>query len=235
LWFCAALLIFCGGYALYRRWTRKKEKSVVKAFPANGAIFGGVVLIAVATFLVRFPYPNGSSFYNMQLGYFPGYIVFFIAGTLAYRQSWLTTLSRKTGLFWGRVGLIGGLVLWISLLVLGGAFKGQSSSYSGGPHWQSLGLCFWEAIAGVGLSLYFLVLFREKFNRQGKWSRFFSDNAFAVYVFHPPILIAISLSMAGLHWDPLLKFLLLTFLSIVVSFSISAFVLRKIPVLNKIL
>lgn len=234
LWFCAALLIFCTVYAGYRKWIHGKDARP-KAFPGNILIGGLILFIATATFLVRIPWPNGTSFYNMQLCYFPGYIVAFIAGTFAYRQGWLSTLPKKTGLFWGRVGLIGGLVLWMALLIFGGAFKGQKASYSGGLHWQSAGLCLWEAMCGVGLSLYFLVLFREKFNAQGKWARFFSDNAFAVYVFHPPILIGISLLMRGLHWMPLLKFGALTILSIAVSYSISAMFLRKIPLLRRIL
>ena len=35
LWFCAALLIFCGGYALYRLWTRKKGETGGKAIPGD--------------------------------------------------------------------------------------------------------------------------------------------------------------------------------------------------------
>jgi glucans biosynthesis protein C len=207
----------------------------VRAFPGKAKVGGFILLIAVSSFLVRITWPNGTSFYNLQFCYFSQYIFFFIAGTVAYRRSWLTTLPRLTGLFWGRLGLFGGLLLWFVLLITGGALKGQTSVYGGGNHWQSMGLCILESMAGVGISLYCLVLFRDRFNGQGRMARFFSENAFAVYVFHAPVLIAISLGMAGLHWPPLMKFVLLTALSIVATYSICALLIRRIPLLKKIL
>jgi glucan biosynthesis protein C len=256
LWFCEALLIFCIGYAGWRTLRAGRVVAGAQAgvgqrtfaggqtgigqrgpgaFPGKAKVWGFILLIAVCSFLVRILWPNGTSFYNLQFCYFSQYIFFFIAGTLAYRRSWLTTLPRQTGLFWGRAGFFGGLLLWFGLLITGGALKGQTSVYGGGLHWQSMGLCILESMAGVGISLCCLVLFRDKFNRQGRAARFFSANAFAVYVFHAPVLIAISLGMAGLHWPPLVKFVLLTALSIVATYSICALLIRRIPLLKKIL
>jgi surface polysaccharide O-acyltransferase-like enzyme len=96
-------------------------------------------------------------------------------------------------------------------------------------------MCLLESLAGTGISLGLLGLFRARFNQQGRRAKFFSDNAFAVYVFHPPILIAITLGMTGLHWLPALKFVLATVLCIAASFALSAGVFRKIPGLKKIL
>jgi len=241
LWFCVALLFFCCIYAGWRVFTGPANASAGNAagtplpFPRTALVTGFILLIATASFLVRIPWPNGTSFYNMQLCYFAQYIAFFIAGTLAYRRSWLTTLATSTGKRWGLVALAGGLVFWLSLLILGGAVSGHRDDFSGGLHWQSCGMCLWEALAGTGLSIGVLALFRKKFNRQGKWASFFSANAFAVYVFHPPILIMICLSMAGLHWAPLLKFMWATLLSIAVSFSLCALIVRRLPLLKRIL
>jgi glucan biosynthesis protein C len=232
LWFCEALLIFCVGYALWRGLGGKHVADGPRSFPVAGCVIGIMLVIAVATFFIRIPWPNGTSFYNLQFCYFPGYILFFIAGTLAYRRSWLTTISKATGKAWGRVGLLGGLAVWIALLAIGGD---NAENYKGGWTGQSAGLCLWEALAGVGISIGCLVLFRQRFNRQGKWAKFFSDNAFAVYVFHPPILIAITLGMVGLHWPPLVKFVLATALSIAASFALCSLIFRRIPGLKKIL
>ena len=265
LWFCEALLIFCLGYALFRVFARmapgisEGRKGVYGEtgagaiaagagvggdpgktfpggdFPGKTRIWGFIILITVLTFLVRFPWPNGTSFYNLQFCYFSQYVLFFIAGTMAFRGHWLDKLSTGDGNYWRRVALIGGSICWVALLALGGAFKGGVSAYQGGLHWQSLGMSFWESMCGVGLSLYFLVLFRERFNKQGKWAGFFSANAFAVYVFHPPVLIAISRMMGGLQWPPLLKFVILTLLSIVVTYALCAWVIRRIPLLKRVL
>jgi glucan biosynthesis protein C len=239
LWFCEALLIFCLGYALFRTLRRVPNPAHatrrVGILPGKAKIWGLIILITLLTFLVRFPWPNGTSFYNLQFCYFSQYVLFFSAGTLAFRGDWLNRFSVSSGKYWGRVALIGGLVCWVALLVLGGAFKGQLPAYRGGLHWQSLGMAFWESMTGVAISMYLIIWFREKFNRQGAAARYFSANAFAVYVFHAPILIALSRMVSGIHAPLLLKFGALTLISIAVSYALSSLLFRKLPLLKQIL
>ena len=255
LWFCEALLIFCLGYALFRTLRRGNSAEgaalardtqrhlanpgnptrSVGILPGKTKIWGLIILITLLTFLVRFPWPNGTAFYNLQFCYFSQYVLFFSAGTLAFRGDWLNRFSVNSGKYWGRVALIGGLVCWVALLVLGGAFKGQLADYRGGLHWQSLGMAFWESMTGVAISMYLIVWFREKFNRQGAAARYFSANAFAVYVFHAPILIALSRIISGIHAPLLLKFVALTLISIAVSYALCSFLFRKLPLLKQIL
>lgn len=249
LWFCEALLIFCAVYALFRITSQRigssKTFSIIgssKLFssnktqlPGKTAIWGFIVLIAGLSFLVRLPWPNGTDFYNLQLCNFSQYVCFFSAGILAYRGDWLRKLPVGMGKYWGRTAVLGGMILWIGNIALGGAMKGNMDPYHGGIHWQSLVECCREQLVGVGLSIFLLIWFRERFNTQGKWARFFSVNAFAVYVFHTPILITLSKLMIGFQVPLLLKFLLLTVLSIVVTYVICAGLLRKIPMLRNIL
>jgi glucans biosynthesis protein C len=254
LWFCEALLIFCLGYALFRTFRPGSNRQhpanpaspVSSANPAHPAkragilpgklkIWGLIVAITVLTFLVRFPWPNGTAFYNLQFCYFSQYVLFFCAGTLAFRGDWLERFSVSSGKYWGRVALIGGLTGWVALLVLGGAFKGQMAAYRGGMHWQSLGMAFWEAMTGTAISMYLIVWFRQKFNRQGAAARYFSANAFAVYVFHAPILIALSRMISGIHAPLLLKFGFLTVISLAVSYALCSMLFRKLPLLKQIL
>jgi glucans biosynthesis protein C len=233
LWFCVALLFFSSCYAAWRAVSTGRAIKPL-SFPPAAAVATFIALIALATFLVRIPWPNGTSFYNMQFCYFSQYIFFFIAGTLSYRHSWLSTLPKSTSRNWGRIGLFGGLTIFLLLLVLGGALK-TTVPFDGGWHWQSLGMSLLESLAGTGISIGLLGLFREKFNRQGTYARFFSASAFAVYVFHTPVLIVITRIMTGLHWLPLLKFLLATLLAIALTYTLSAWIFRKIPLLKNIL
>jgi hypothetical protein len=184
---------------------------------------------------VRIPWPNGTSFYNLQFCYFSQYVFFFSAGILAYRGDWLNKFTAKMGTYWGRIGLIGGIIIWIANIFFGGALKGHLAPYQGGLHWQSLLECFRDQLAGIGISIFLLALFHRRFNRQGKFAKYFSANAFAVYVFHTPVLISLSKMMIGLHWPLLLKFLLLTLLSILVTYVFSSVILRRIPLLKNIL
>jgi glucans biosynthesis protein C len=235
LWFCVALLFFSivytGWRSLFPPVTRLARSS---AFPRTVVLFTLIGLTAIATFLVRVAWPMGTSFYNMQFCYFAEYIVFFVAGILAFRNGWLSALPAITSRRWGFAGLFGGLTVWLLDIVLGGGVR-NGAYYDGGWHWQSLGMSLLDALAGIGISLGLLGLFRTHFNRQGRWARFFSDNAFAVYVFHTPILIAITLGMTGLHWLPLLKFVGSTVLCIIASFALCSAVFRRTPLLKKIL
>jgi hypothetical protein len=235
LWFCVALLFFCLVYAGWRAFLRPAARPVRPTpFPRAILVAGFIGLITIATFLVRIPWPNGTSFYNMQFCYFSQYIAFFIAGTLAYRHSWLSTLPAAVSKRWGFIGRVGGLTIWFTLIALNIHAK-TYAPFDGGWHWQSLSMCLLESLAGTGISLGLLGLFREKFNRQGRWAVFFSASAFAVYVFHTPILIWITRLLTDLHWLPLLKFFLATILSIIATYILSAFVFRKIPLLKNIL
>ena len=233
LWFCAALLFFSSCYAAWRAVSTPRSIKPLP-FPPAAAVAIFIALIALSTFLVRIPWPNGTSFYNMQFCYFSQYVFFFIAGTLSYRHSWLSTLTKSTSRSWGRIGLFGGLTIWLLLLIFGGARR-TTVPFDGGWHWQSLGMSLMESLAGTGISIGLLGLFREKFNQQGPAARFFSANAFAVYVFHTPVLIVITRAIAGLQWLPLLKFLLATLLAIALTYTLSAWVFRKIPLLKNIL
>jgi hypothetical protein len=62
-----------------------------------------------------------------------------------------------------------------------------------------------------------------------------SDNAFAVYVIHPPILIGIAIAMTPLAWPALAKFALLWAASVLACFAIAAPLARRLPLLGRIL
>jgi peptidoglycan/LPS O-acetylase OafA/YrhL len=234
LWFCEALLIFCVGYTLYRMVT-KNSTIKTPAVPRKAQVWLFIAMIAIGSFLVRISWPNGTNFYNLQFCYFTQYIFFFIAGVLAYRGDWLRKIPAGFGNYWGRTALIIGMLLWVGNIAFGGAIQGNVTPYQGGWHWQSLVECCREQLVGVGLSLFLLVWFRERFNQQGPIAKFFSDNAFAVYVFHTPVMIALSKIIISWHLPLLLKFVVLTALTTAVTYALSDLVLRKLPVLKNIL
>lgn len=236
LWFCLALLILSLAYAALRASRpdvvgRLEDKPPPNTLKLAGFAFATTTL----TFLVRLVMPSGATLLNMHLGDFPQYILLFSAGILAARGRWLLKLNSSSGIRWLMIVLPAGFVAWFIILKEGGAFSGKGSDYSGGWHWQSICINLWESFTCVAMCYGLLVIFREVFNRQGLLAKFMSDNAFSVYVFHPPIVILAARMLQSLMLPPLVKFLTLTCIGAVMSFVLGAIVFRRIPLLPRIL
>ena len=237
MWFCAALLLFTGVYAAWRAVAPARRDPPSQGSRAMGA--GQVVLaiaaLAGATFLVRLAFPLGSSVFNMQLAYFPSYVMLFALGIVARRREWITRTDDRFALMTAAVCVGVGLAAWLPLLVLGGALSGGMTSYAGGLHWQSAALASWESLVCFGMTFGVLVGFRTWMQRQGSFSKFMSDHAFAVYVIHPPILVGLALLLSPVAIAPAAKFAALWCLSATVCFGLAAPLARRVPLIGRIL
>ena len=235
LWFCLALLIFCAVYAAYRVLSPSPRATGSGKPPSDGKLLVFIAIISATTFLVRLVQPNGTSFHNMQLANFSQYIAMFVAGLWTFREGWFEKLPFRTGMRWLMLALVPGFALWVAILMASGAFQGKANYLSGGWHWQGAALNCWESFVCVGISLGLLVLFRDRFNRQGRAEKFVSDNAFSVYVFHPPILVAITCLLHPIPMHVVVRFMCLTIAAVVTTYAASALVFRRIPGLRAIL
>jgi glucans biosynthesis protein C len=234
LWFCLALLIFSIGYAFI--WSADQNATRRDArVPSFEAILVFITVMAIATFLTRLVVRSGDAVLNMQLGDFPSYLLMFAAGIDARHRQWPAKISSEMGRRWLAAGCVIGLVGWVLLIWLGGALHGNAEAYGGGWHWQAFFKASWEAFVCASVSLGLVVLYRDRFNGQGRVSKFLSDNAFAVFVFHPPILIAVTRLLHGLSAPSGLKFLAATALGAAASFLFASLVARRLPLLRAVL
>ena len=210
MWFAVALLIFSCIYTLVRvlRPASRRGPQMDAPLPGHRDVFLLIVIISACAFLIRTVQPIGTAILNMQLCYFSQYVILFILGIEAYRRNWMTRIPWELAKPWFRAAPGVGLTIWSANVILGGAVStGNLDPYNGGWHWQSAVSSFEESFFCVAFSIGLLVWFRRRFNRQGAFARFMSDNAFAVYVFHPPVLIATSMFLlSAQHAPPLVKF-----------------------------
>jgi hypothetical protein len=225
MWFCAALLAFSILYGLVRRagW----REAVIGLRWEGVTIF--IAMMALATFLVRTAISGDKSVLNMHPGDFPQYILMYAAGAYAFRGNWLDDLSDRLALRTAAITLGISAPLFAGLILFGGGLQGDTSAYSGGFNPVSAGKCLWEALVCVGMALLIIVVYRRAFDTQGPLTRLLSDNAFGVYLIHPPILIALAIALHPLIWHPIAKAAALTALAAIVSFAASALILRKSP------
>ncbi|WP_426436831.1 acyltransferase family protein [Bradyrhizobium genosp. P] len=230
MWFCAALLLFSILYGLLRRtgWSEPRialGDDRASLFKVAGFILG----MAAATFLVRIRVDEGAAVLNVHPGDFPQYILMFAAGLLGYRGDWLIGLPERFCIRIASFALAASVPLIGALILFGGGLGGDTQRYSGGLNWVSAGKCVWEALVCVGMGLLMLAVYRRHFDRQGPVSKWLSDNAFGVYLIHPPVLIGAAILLHTLAWGAIAKALLLTVVTAIGSFAASAFVLRKSP------
>jgi surface polysaccharide O-acyltransferase-like enzyme len=189
--------------------------------------------IAAGSFFVRLVQPVGTSWYNMQLCFFPEYVVLFVVGLWAGRRGFLRALPRQAGMMWLKLAFIIGVPSWFLLLGLGGALTGSEQAFVGGMHWQAAGYAAWEAFFAVSVSIGLLTLYREKANVRNRGTGLLADTCFGIYVFHAPILVAVSMVLRTYTVYPLAK----AAIAAAVAFALSlgfAWVVRKVPGLRRV-
>lgn len=176
---------------------------------------------------------NALGIFNLMVVFFPQYILFFIAGILAYRNDWLAHLGEKKLRLWGWLSL--GLVLALLVVfVVGGGLSGNTDVFMGGWYWQSALFFLWVGLSGVTFSMALTVWLRDRQQPQGRVMAFAGPNTFGVYLIHPLLLVPISVAMTPLAIFPLLKFVLVLAIVIVLSFVVSEG-LRRIPGVKAVL
>jgi glucan biosynthesis protein C len=243
LWFALALLVFSMVYALIRRTFGQPHCAAGSASAAggrngHGAVTHGkvialVLIIAALSFLVRIWFPFGTEILNMKPAYFPQYILLFTAGIWASRNRFFLNLPDKIGRRWLRIALLAGIPVWFLMMPAGGALDGRLDFFFGGLHWQAAAYASWDTLFCTGMVIGLIVLFRRRFNGQGRVTRFAADNTFGVYVFHAPLVVLITMLLKDWTAYPLLKFAVALLLAVPVCFLASG-AIRRVPLMRRL-
>lgn len=240
MWFALALLVFSAVLAALRASRPPSAldpnlKTASKS-PSGLLLIGLAAALGLGTFLVRCVQPVGTDVLNFQLCYFPQYVVAFVLGVAAGRKDWLDALAtsmvaRRAGwlaVFGGPAALTVMAVLW------GPPREGGPNLYAGGWNLEALTFALWEQTVGLGLALGCLSWFCRHLNSGGRWASWLADRSFAVYLFHPPILVALTPALRGLGTNAIARTAALTALGAVGTF-IAADLVRRLPGLRWIL
>jgi fucose 4-O-acetylase-like acetyltransferase len=238
LWFVEVLLVFSLVYALGRAILAKKNAAkasptAIKKPLTNAWILAFILIVAPLNFIVRIFSPIGEEWQHIQLAFMPQYILMFPAGILAYRRGWLPDLPSGLRKFWSVVAVLAMLALPV-IMVLSGITDGDNSLL-GGLNWQSAVLSVWEPIYCIAMSIMLLNLFQHRFNRQGALGRVMSKNAYSVYIIHPLVIIPGAYLLRTVSLDPLLKWALISPMLVAICFMVSHWLVRRIPMTEKIL
>jgi glucan biosynthesis protein C len=234
MWFVAMLLIFDIGFAIWcvlrqRRVPHEEDHRDERAGipPRYRTIAAFILLLALTSYLIRIIIPLGRSIAGFPtLSYLPQYLSFFIIGIIAVRCKWFTTIPKSMG----RVGFILALIATLTLFPLaltGGAY------FVGNGSWQSAVYALWDSSVALGMALGLITLFRDRFNYSGRLFWFLQRHSYTVYFIQAPVIVLVAVALKGLVLEPLLKFVLVSFITVPLCF-VFAYLVLKIPYADRV-
>lgn len=187
-WFIETLLYFAIAYTLIRVLTKRRQDTRTEIpFPSGKVLFITAVLFGLIAFVVRLKFPTGTGPLELQLGYFPLYILSMGMGIVAYRNHWLEKIPERLTEVWKWIAIVAIPVFPIALILLG-AMKGVLDVY-GGLNPQALFYVVWEPFVCFGICLALLRYFQRRLNFQNGLTNVLSNTAYTIYVIHPPIVV----------------------------------------------
>lgn len=233
LWFVEHLLVYSLAFYLLSMLTKKllirsnlkKEEQSIGFLP----IILISVMIALASAVVRIWYPQDRwvgllGFIQTEPAHLPQYLMLFTVGIIAYRKNWFSGIRKITGYS----SLILGITM--ALIVYFIKFFPHEVEKTLWSNWA-----IYESFLAVFLCFGLIVLFREKMNYTSKLLNYLSENSYASYIFHYPIVLTVQYSLDKINicgaWG---KFLTVSVLSIVITYLVSSFI-RKLPYMKRVI
>lgn len=237
MWFAFTLLIFSIAYCAIDSTITKLTNKFSFSINVRNVLFL-IALITVSAFLIRLVFPIGTSVMNLQFCFFAAYIFMFMLGTIAYKKNLLEKLTFSQAKKWFIAAFVLCVPIWLILVGFlinrdGSLDVVNEAAWHGGWHWLAFFGAFWESFFCVAIIIGLVGIFKRYFNTQNTVQKFLSANAFGVYVFHPLVLVTVSISLQELHALPIIKFAVISGITIPLSFFFSSLI-RKIKILRKI-
>ncbi|WOB07620.1 acyltransferase [Piscinibacter gummiphilus] len=102
LWFATALLIMALASLLVHRvagWPQRGTRPP----PSDRQLLAAALVCGAAAFALRLVWPVGTTWWGLQLGYFAGYTILYVAGNLAAQHGWLDRMPEPQVRRWRRI------------------------------------------------------------------------------------------------------------------------------------
>ncbi len=216
MWFVQALLMFTLAYCAWRAVAGSpltNARRTPSPVPAAGWWVLSAIAVGIGAVAIRQVLPVGQNVFGLQLGYFASYIFLFALGIAAWRHDWLTQLSWKQARGWIYGLAIAWPVLPVALVLVHSGHGGANAGFGGGLSWPAILYAFWEPLVAWGIIAAWLLLFRARMNQPSRFWEWLGRRAYAVYIIHPAVLVAVALLLHGWIAPALVKFVVVGALS----------------------
>jgi glucan biosynthesis protein C len=234
LWFIEALFIFTLFYMIMKLIRRSsKPLFLARGIPNRAVILAYIGIAAALGFAARLVFPIGYSIHNLQLGFFPMYIILFAAGIKAGEEGWLEKVREVRIAPWVPIAVTG-MVLYLPLMILGGALTNDAVPFLGGLTWQSAAYSLWEAAVGTSLFIITIVLFARRTWRSSGAGSSFGSASYGIFLMHGMVILPLAVGLHFLPLHPALKWIFLSVCGICLPWLLTL-MLRKVPGVSRVL
>ncbi len=218
-WFIVNLFIFSIAYLMYTKIF--KDSLMVKIGKLNiKKILLITLALALSSFIIRIYYPMDTWITLLFVGIEPAhefqYLILFIVGIIAYRNSWFSNINEKIG-----KGSVTFSVVLIILFCTKAYFPDKvgiiiNKYYS-----------VYESILCISLCIGLIYLFKKYLNHSNNFITVLSKDAYSVYLIHVLFVIIFQVMFHYININLYIKFWIGSILSIICSF-VFADVFRRI-------
>jgi hypothetical protein len=236
-WFLEVLLVFSLVYALWRlaRRVLHRGDSAQLSFPGNRTILLFIIALGAFTFALRIFLPTEKQILHLRLGNYGEYVAFFGAGIIAYRHRWLDKITDAIGTRWTII-TAAAVCAYTFFVVFAWSSHMNLSFFRGGLSLKTLVVTYVGTFIAVGSNISLVYLFRKYLNYQPGVIKTMARDAFAVFIFHAPIIVTLSYLLQGrslIH--PFVKFVSVFIFGTALCFLACRYVIRKLPYAQKVL
>ena len=209
LWFAQALLIFtiayCTGRAVFGAPLTHAQR-IGRPVPSTRWWIVSAFAVGLAALAIRQIVPIGINVFGLQLGFFASYVFLFALGIAAWRYDWLSRLQWKNA----RLLIAGLIITWpllpLAIIAAHAMYGLGKANFGGGFSWPAIFYALWEPFVAWALIAAWLLVFRARMNLPSPLWSWLNRRAYAVYIIHPPVLVAISLLLHQWIAPAMLKF-----------------------------
>lgn len=239
LWFALALLLLSVCHVV---WTSARaapgalREGQAAVFPLVEPDLPGFTSLAalalglgLLSFLLRLYIPVGDTVLWLQLGYFPCYVFLYFAGCAAARGRVLERVTWRQIRPWA---LTSAACLASLPFALDGVFG--TGSFNGGLSLNALYYALWDPFTGFGIMLVLLWTMNRWGSRENPVGRMLARRAYAIYVVHPPLVVAASVLFVGVMLPAGLKFVAVGLLASLLCVAVASLLLC-IPGVRRVL
>lgn len=214
-WFLISLFLYSVIYIPIRRLCDK-----VRGKLTGYKIIMFIAVMSLLTGIIRIVYPidewvNILGVIGIEPAHLPQYFLWFLAGTIAYKNEWLNELTDTTGKYCVAIGFFAAMLIYLQRIL---------------PYfiidWIYDWFWVYECIMSVTIVIGLVYIFRKHFSSQGKLMKCLAQNAFTIYIVHNLFVIMMQVLMSKVKINVYLKFIVATTLAFTLS-TIVAVVISK--------